>query len=101
MTRKGIGRVRFAYPVDNELTITVDVFTIHTQSDYDFTGQSEQRRINQLEQVVPHFENSDADLVIVGGDFNDHPESGSRSKIKTEASLATKIIFSLQELTRF
>lgn len=72
MVRKGVGRVRFDYPLDDKSNITVDVFNIHTQSDEKFTGEERKRRLNQLNQVLPAIEKSDADLVLLGGDFNDY-----------------------------
>ena len=64
--RKGLGRVRFLYPLASDQNITIDVFNIHTQSDESFTGQESKRRVRQLNQVMPYVENSNADLVLLG-----------------------------------
>ena len=66
MALKGLGRVRFLYPLARDRNITIDVFTIHTQSDNSFTGQESERRVRQLNQVMPYVENSNADLVLLG-----------------------------------
>ena len=81
MTRKGVGKVRFLYPIDSQLNITIDVMTTHLHSDATYTGQVRQRRVNQLNQILPAIETSDADLVIFGGDFNDIPNSGLNFRI--------------------
>ena len=77
---KGVGRVRFSIPLHPGFefirNITVDILTIHTHSDQTYTGQARDLRIKQLNQVMPAIENSDAEIVILGGDFNDHPLSG-------------------------
>ena len=44
-------------------------------------GQSEDKRIKQLKQIMPFVENSNAEVVILGGDINDHPLSGGKRKI--------------------
>ena len=31
-----------------------------------------------MNQIMPAIENSDAEVVILGGDFNDHPLSGEK-----------------------
>ena len=69
--------MRFLFPITPHDNITVDIYNTHTQSDELYTGEAEARRLNQLKQVLPEIENSDADLVIFGGDFNDYP--GSRA----------------------
>ena len=56
--------------------ITVDVLTTHAHSDQRYTGEARDKRIKQMNQVMPAIENSDAEIVILGGDFNDHPLSG-------------------------
>ena len=77
---KGVGRVRFSIPLHPEFVfmrnITIDVLTIHANSDPTYIGEARHIRINQMNQVMPAIENSDAEIVILGGDFNDIPLSG-------------------------
>ena len=81
-TRKGVGKVRFSIPLNVEpgseslRNISVDIYTTHTHSDEKYTGQASDKRVKQMNQIMPIIENSDAEVVILGGDFNDHPLSG-------------------------
>ena len=81
-TRKGVGKVRFSIPLNDEpgseslRNISVDIYTTHTHSDEKYTGQASDKRVKQMNQIMPIIENSDAEVVILGGDFNDHPLSG-------------------------
>ena len=85
--RKGVGRVRFSIPLNVEpgifepepqRSISVDIYTTHTHSDETYTGQASDKRVKQMNQIMPAIENSDAEVVILGGDFNDHPLSGKK-----------------------
>jgi endonuclease/exonuclease/phosphatase (EEP) superfamily protein YafD len=78
---KGVGRLRVLYPVSDQLNITIDLFNTHLQSDISETGQQRPRRVHQVDQFLPQVEDSDADLVFWGGDFNDIPESGIAFKV--------------------
>ena len=83
-SRKGVGRVRFSIPLNVESgsgsprNISVDIYTIHTHSDKSYTGQARDKRIKQLNQIMPRIEYSDAEVVILGGDINDIPLSGKK-----------------------
>ena len=86
-SRKGVGRVRFSIPLNingfgshTQRNISVDIYTTHTHSDRDHTGQASDKRIKQMNQIMPRIEYSDAEVVILGGDFNDHPLSGKKIK---------------------
>lgn len=72
-----MGKVSLILPLDKNMNITVDLFTIHTQSDPVDIGEQRHRRMNQLRQVLPEVLESTADLTIIGGDFNDVPFSGN------------------------
>ena len=77
------------------MNITVDIFNTHLHSDEKYTGEAEARRINQLRQILPEVERSNADLVIFGGDFNDHPKSRSYAeltRVLADAALEMKNI---------
>jgi len=66
LARKGVGRVRIS-PVDGTL---VDVYVTHTcASDYNYYY-----RQRQVKQLVKFVNGSDADFVILGGDFNVDPK---------------------------
>ena len=77
-TRKGVGKVRFSIPLNSLRNISVDIYTTHTHSDESYTGQASDKRVKQMNQIMPIIENSDAEVVILGGDFNDHPLSGEK-----------------------
>ena len=89
-SRKGVGRVRFSIPLNVEYgsgsqrNISVDIYTTHTYSDKDYTGQSSDKRVKQMNQIMPRIEYSDAEVVILGGDFNDHPLSGKKIRKSTK-----------------
>merc|ERR1712080_258702 len=64
--RKGVGRVR----VEPHPNVTVDVFVTHTcASDYNFWY-----RQRQIKELVKFVNKSDADFVLLGGDFNVDPK---------------------------
>jgi len=66
LARKGVGRVRVE-PVNGTL---VDVFVTHTcASDYNFYY-----RQRQIKELVKFVNKSDADFMILGGDFNVDPK---------------------------
>lgn len=72
--RKGVGRVRIR-PIPN---ITVDVFVTHTAADPDpSSGYTNDyyRRAQVKELIESYISKSDADVVILGGDFNAGPEN--------------------------
>lgn len=73
---KGMGKVSLVAPLEENRNITVDLFTIHTQSDPSYIGEQRSRRMSQLMQVIPEVLASTADLTIFGGDFNDIPYTG-------------------------
>jgi len=69
LARKGVGHVR----IEPEKDYVVDMFVTHTcASDYNYYYR--QRQVKELVQVV---EKSDADFVILGGDFNADPKANS------------------------
>jgi len=66
LARKGVGHVRIE-PAEGYI---VDVFVTHTcASDYNYYYR--QRQVKELVQIV---EKSDADFVVLGGDFNVDPK---------------------------
>lgn len=66
LARKGVGRVR----IEPHTNMTVDVFVTHTcASDY-----NAYYREHQVKELVKFVEKSDADFVILGGDFNADPK---------------------------
>jgi len=65
LARKGVGHVRIE-PLEGYI---VDVFVTHTCAS-DYNHYYRQRQVKELVQVVG---NSDADFVILGGDFNVDP----------------------------
>lgn len=67
LARKGVGRVR----VEPHPNITVDLFVTHTcASDYNYYY-----RQRQVKELVTFVSQSDADFVILGGDFNVDPRA--------------------------
>ncbi len=74
MARKGVGRVRIK-PSGN---ITVDVFVTHTAADpdpsHEYTNEY-YRRAQVKELIETYIQKSDADIVILAGDFNAGPET--------------------------
>jgi len=74
-SRKGLGQVRFSIPLNPTRNISVDILTTHIHSDEDSMGEGRSYRIKQLNQIMPIVENSDAEVVILGGDMNDHQKS--------------------------
>jgi len=64
--RKGVGRVR----VEPHPNVTVDVFVTHTCAE-DYNYWYRQRQIKELVKFV---NKSDADFVLLGGDFNVDPK---------------------------
>jgi endonuclease/exonuclease/phosphatase family metal-dependent hydrolase len=68
---KGVGRVRIE-PIPN---LTVDVFVTHTIADSGTTMYNNTWvRINQVEELMnTYIDKSNADVVILGGDFNSGP----------------------------
>jgi hypothetical protein len=93
-SRKGVGRVRFSIPLNvqsgSPRNISVDIYTTHTYSDKDYTGQSSDKRVKQMNQIMPRIDYSDADVVILGGDFNDHPLSGKKIRESRKLKLVIK-----------
>ena len=43
-----------------------------------------------MNQIMPRIEYSDADVVILGGDFNDHPLSGKKIRESRKLKLVIK-----------
>jgi len=66
LARKGVGRVR----VEPHPNVTVDVFVTHTCAE-DYNYWYRQRQIKELVKFV---NKSDADFVLLGGDFNVDPK---------------------------
>jgi len=63
--RKGVGRVR----IEPHPNMTIDVFVTHTcASDYNFYY-----RQRQVKELVKFVKKSDADFLVLGGDFNVDP----------------------------
>jgi len=70
LARKGVGRVRIE-PSPGHI---VDVFLTHTAaSDYNYYYR--QKQVKQLVEII---QQSEADFVILGGDFNADPEVNSQ-----------------------
>lgn len=66
LARKGVGRVR----IEPHPNVTVDVFVTHTcASDY-----NHYYRQRQVKELVKFVDKSDADFIILGGDFNVDPK---------------------------
>jgi len=64
--RKGVGRVR----IEPHNNVTVDVFVTHTcASDYNYYY-----RQRQVKELVKFVQKSDADFIVLGGDFNVDPK---------------------------
>ena len=73
LARKGVGRVRIE-PVKN---LTVDIFVTHTAADPDPSHgyNNSYYRVRQVQELMDTYvSKSDADIVILGGDFNAEPE---------------------------
>lgn len=73
LARKGVGRVRIE-PVHN---VTIDIFVTHTAADPDPSHgyNNSYYRVRQVQELMDSYVNkSDADIVILGGDFNAEPE---------------------------
>lgn len=71
--RKGVGRVRI-YPAKD---VSLDVFVTHTAADPDasYNYTNEWYRKKQVEELVESYINkSNADIVLLGGDFNAGPD---------------------------
>lgn len=83
--RKGIGRVR----IEPHRNFTVDVFLTHTCAE-DYNSWYRERQVNEL---VDHVEASDADFVVLGGDFNVDP----RMKETSYESIEEVMVNSIQE----
>jgi len=68
-----VGRVRVR-PIPN---ITVDIFVTHTAADpdpsYGYTNDFYRRA--QVKELIEYISKSDADVVILGGDFNAGPDN--------------------------
>ena len=73
LARKGVGRIRI-FPAND---ISIDVFVTHTAADPDkkYNYTNEWYRVKQVEELVESYiKKSDADIVLLGGDFNAGPE---------------------------
>jgi len=72
--RKGVGRVR----IEPKEGVTMDVFVTHTAADPDpshgYTNEY-YRNAQVIELMESYVSKSDADLVLLGGDFNAGPET--------------------------
>lgn len=68
---KGIGRVR----IEPYVNITLDIFVTHTCA----LDDNSYYREKQVSELVTHIEGSDADFVILGGDFNVDPRMNETS----------------------
>lgn len=74
LARKGVGKVRIL--PTNDTSLTVDVFVTHTAADPDpshgYTNEYYRRK--QVRELMDKYvTQSDADVVILGGDFNAQP----------------------------
>jgi len=69
LARKGVGRVR----VEPAPGHTVDAFVTHTAAS-DYNHWYRQRQVKELVKVVSR---SDADFIILGGDFNADPKANA------------------------
>lgn len=68
-----LGRVRIE-PVHN---VTIDIFVTHTAADPDPSHgyNNSYYRVRQVQELMDSYvSKSDADIVILGGDFNAEPE---------------------------
>jgi len=64
--RKGVGRVR----IEPHTNVTVDVFVTHTCASDD----NKWYRQRQVKELVKFVDKSDADFIVLGGDFNVDPK---------------------------
>ena len=74
MASKGVGRIRIR-PAN--LTLSLEVFVTHTVADPDpsFGYNNSYYRVKQVHQLVEQFlKSSDADAMLLGGDFNAAPD---------------------------
>ena len=80
---KGVGRGR----IEPDTNRTVDVFVTHTAaSDYNYYYRGK-----QVEELVGHVERSDADFVILGGDFNVDPRMNETSYRDLEKAMVNSV----------
>ena len=82
LARKGVGRIRI-FPAND---ISIDVFVTHTAADPDksYNYTNEWYRIKQVEELVnTYIKKSDADIVLLGGDFNAGPDMKEGKKLLT------------------
>jgi len=98
--RKGVGRVRIK-PSPNT---TVDIFVTHTAADPDPIHQytNEYYRKAQVKELIESYvSKSDADVVLLAGDFNAGPETTPGSPYSTVRQVMTnsveEIFYKLQE----
>ena len=74
LARKGVGRVRII-PAYN---VSIDVFVTHTAADPDpsYNYNNEFYRQKQVEELIGTYLNeSTADVILLGGDFNAGPDT--------------------------
>lgn len=81
--RKGIGRVR----IEPHRNFTVDVFLTHTCAE-DYNSWYRERQVHEL---VHHVQASDADFVVLGGDFNVDPRMEETSYKSIEEVMVNSI----------
>jgi len=78
LAKKGVGRVRIN-PVTN---LSIDIFVTHTAADPDPSHgyNNSYYRVRQVKELMETYvSQSDADIVILGGDFNAEPEEHEES----------------------
>jgi endonuclease/exonuclease/phosphatase family metal-dependent hydrolase len=83
LARKGVGRVR----VEPYRDMIVDVFVTHTAAE-DYNRYYREKQVNQLLGLV---QRSDADFVILGGDFNVDPRMKESSFLDIEQIMINSI----------
>jgi len=87
---KGVGRVRIQPKSD----VTIDVFVTHTIADGTTMYNNSWARIKQVEELMDSYIlKSDADAVILGGDFNTGPSEleGSPFQIITSRGMTNSV----------
>jgi endonuclease/exonuclease/phosphatase family metal-dependent hydrolase len=80
LARKGVGRVRI-----DVFNVSVDVFVTHTAADPDPVHgyNNSYYRVRQVRELMKSYvSKSTADIVILGGDFNAHPDTDEYGMVR-------------------
>lgn len=100
LAKKGVGRVR----IEPSTNLTIDIFVTHTAADPDPSHgyNNSYYRVRQVRELMNSYvTKSDADIVILGGDFNAEPvhEEGSPYQMVKEhmTNCIQEIFYKLDE----